>query len=294
MAHAHGCGSTSMPPEPPLALQHRIAGHHRRPDAANASRGGKPARSSRCDRGRSHNVHHVSFAIPSPRRHCLGMPGAALRSLHARSPGLRVVPRTRPAHSQALWPTLRVSALCGIGAVDHVGELSHVGAKRIEKALEGAPANVSPATLDPRKVGGIDFGSGCQLVLCEAGTRTESAQCSPELYIFRGCHIAKVTLRLADQNIVGARGVKSTRAPWRCAQHDQQLGGVSPLWGLMAPTTSRRQLRRREAGWEGSWRTNLRPEVHESHLRRRGPGEPAVDGEALSSRGRDVYAAGAW
>jgi len=41
-----------------------------------------------------------------------------------------------------------------------------------------------------------------------------------------------------------------------CAQHGQQLGGVSPLWRLMAPTISRRQLRRREAGWEGSWRRN--------------------------------------
>jgi hypothetical protein len=36
------------------------------------------------------------------------------------------------------------------------------------------------------------------------------------------------------------------------ARHDQPLGGVSPLWGLVAPTTRRRQLRRREAGWEGS------------------------------------------
>src|SRR5207253_8874866 len=38
------------------------------------------------------------------------------------------------------------------------------------------------------------------------------------------------------------------------ARHDQWAGGVSPLWRLMAPTTSRGQLRRREAGWEGSRR----------------------------------------
>jgi hypothetical protein len=43
------------------------------------------------------------------------------------------------------------------------------------------------------------------------------------------------------------------------AWHDQQLGGASPLWRLMAPTTSRRQLRRREAGWEGSRRRNRDP-----------------------------------
>ena len=44
-----------------------------------------------------------------------------------------------------------------------------------------------------------------------------------------------------------------------CAQHDQQLGGASPLWRLMAPTTSQWQLRRREAGWEGSRRRSRDP-----------------------------------
>jgi hypothetical protein len=43
------------------------------------------------------------------------------------------------------------------------------------------------------------------------------------------------------------------------ARHDQQLGGASPLWRLMAPTTSQWQLRRREAGWEGSRRRNRDP-----------------------------------
>jgi RNA-directed DNA polymerase len=37
-----------------------------------------------------------------------------------------------------------------------------------------------------------------------------------------------------------------------CARHDQQLGGASPLWRLMAPTTSRWQPLSREAGWGGS------------------------------------------
>jgi hypothetical protein len=44
-----------------------------------------------------------------------------------------------------------------------------------------------------------------------------------------------------------------------CARHDQQLGGASPLWRLMAPTTSRGQLLRREAGWGGSRRRNRDP-----------------------------------
>jgi hypothetical protein len=43
------------------------------------------------------------------------------------------------------------------------------------------------------------------------------------------------------------------------AGHDQPLGGASPLWRLMTPTTSRGQLRRREAGWEGSRRRNRDP-----------------------------------
>jgi hypothetical protein len=39
------------------------------------------------------------------------------------------------------------------------------------------------------------------------------------------------------------------------ARHGRPLGGGSPLGRLVAPTPSRRQLRRREAGWEGSrWR----------------------------------------
>jgi hypothetical protein len=44
-----------------------------------------------------------------------------------------------------------------------------------------------------------------------------------------------------------------------CARHDQQLGGASPLWRLMAPTTSRGQLLSREAGWGGSRRRNRDP-----------------------------------
>ena len=57
------------------------------------------------------------------------------------------------------------------------------------------------------------------------------------------------------------RGARRRKAPGlrECAQHDQQLGGASPPWRLMAPTTSRWQLRRREAGWEGSRRRSRDP-----------------------------------
>jgi hypothetical protein len=54
-----------------------------------------------------------------------------------------------------------------------------------------------------------------------------------------------------------------------CARHDQQLGGASPLWRLMAPTTSRGQLLSREAGWGGSRRRNRDPR----NTWRAGPGD---------------------
>ena len=61
------------------------------------------------------------------------------------------------------------------------------------------------------------------------------------------------------------------------ARHDQQLGGGSPLWRLMAPTTSRGQLRRREAGWEGSRRRNRDPR----NTWRAGNGVLRVEGGAV-------------
>ena len=44
-----------------------------------------------------------------------------------------------------------------------------------------------------------------------------------------------------------------------CARHDQQLGGASPLWRLMALTTSQGQLRRRETAWGGGRRRSRDP-----------------------------------
>ena len=46
------------------------------------------------------------------------------------------------------------------------------------------------------------------------------------------------------------RGAPGNGRPYRYARHDQQLGGASPLWRLMAPTTSQRQLLLREEGGE--------------------------------------------
>src|SRR5947209_13510558 len=44
----------------------------------------------------------------------------------------------------------------------------------------------------------------------------------------------------------GGRRGEPGAYPIECAQHDQQLGGASPLWRLMAPTTSQWQLRSEE------------------------------------------------
>ena len=43
------------------------------------------------------------------------------------------------------------------------------------------------------------------------------------------------------------------------ARHGRSLGGESPLEDEVVLTPSRRQLRRREAGWEGSPRRNPAP-----------------------------------
>ena len=88
-----------------------------------------------------------------------------------------------------------------------------------------------------------------------------------------------------------------------CAQHDQQLGGASPLWRLMAPTTSRWQLLLREEGGKeagdevATLGTHGTPSLRRrwaARMRRGGPGEPARHGEArCPSRGRCVDAVGA-
>ena len=64
--------------------------------------------------------------------------------------------------------------------------------------------------------------------------------------------------RLARPVLRGAERREALGLP-EYARHDQRLGGESPLWRLMAPTTSQWQLRRREAGWEGSRRRNRDP-----------------------------------
>jgi hypothetical protein len=70
-----------------------------------------------------------------------------------------------------------------------------------------------------------------------------------------------------------------------CARHGADLGGASPLWTLMMGTTSRWQLRRREAGWEGSRRRNSEPTKGNRIRGRCGEGNPAGDGDARRSSG---------
>jgi hypothetical protein len=55
----------------------------------------------------------------------------------------------------------------------------------------------------------------------------------------------------------------AARSAWRpsleYARHGRSIGGGSPLEEEVVLTLSRRQLRRREAGWEGSPRRNPAP-----------------------------------
>ena len=101
----------------------------------------------------------------------------------------------------------------------------------------------------------------------------------------------------------GGRAALPPRPHWY-ARHDERLGGGSPLWRLMAPTTSQRQLLLREEGgkeargeiatlgthgapacWLGAARC-----AYEAG----GLGEPAKYGKArCPSRGRCVDAVGA-
>jgi len=88
------------------------------------------------------------------------------------------------------------------------------------------------------------------------------------------------------------------------ARHDQRLGGESPSWRLMAPTTSQRQLLLREEGGKevrgetATLGTHGVPEAFAvgwaARMRRGGPGELARHGGArCPSRGRYVDAMGA-
>jgi hypothetical protein len=71
-------------------------------------------------------------------------------------------------------------------------------------------------------------------------------------------------------------------------------GCKSPV-AEMTLTTSQRQLRRREAGWEGSRRRNPRPEGHESHCEALRSGRASQRWQSpSSSRDHGVNAAGAW
>jgi len=53
------------------------------------------------------------------------------------------------------------------------------------------------------------------------------------------------------------------------AQHGRELMGFkSPTGGQYYETVSQRQLRSREATWEGSWRQDLRADEQKPHTRR--------------------------
>ena len=71
-------------------------------------------------------------------------------------------------------------------------------------------------------------------------------------------------LGVDPRGAVGAAGVRiadatGLRPALEYAQYERSIGGVSPLEEEVVLTPSRRQLRRREAGWEGSPRRTSAP-----------------------------------
>jgi hypothetical protein len=78
-------------------------------------------------------------------------------------------------------------------------------------------------------------------------------------------------------------------------RHGQLLGGESPLEEEMVLTPSRRQLRHREMGWEGSRSAKPCTDEQKSRTRHIEVGELAPEGEARchqEPRGVDVAGAG--
>jgi hypothetical protein len=116
--------------------------------------------------------------------------------------------------------------------VDHFGELTQVGVERREEALEGAPADVSPAALDAGEVGRSEVCTGRQLLLCEPGSSAQDTQRVTDFGLSGTCHIVKVAQRSLAQNIVGARaGVTAGRrgtgsANSRRSEHPTDAGTV--------------------------------------------------------------------
>jgi hypothetical protein len=64
---------------------------------------------------------------------------------------------------------------------------------------------------------------------------------------------------VSGRRVKGLRAATARRAALEYARHGRSIGGESPLEEEVVLTPSRRQLRRREAGWEGSPRRNSAP-----------------------------------
>ena len=102
--------------------------------------------------------------------------------------------------------------------VHHIGKLAQVGVKCGQQSLERAPANVAPAALDAREVGGGEFRTGCQFVLCQSSASAQNADRVADVGLSGTYHIVKVAWRpLAAHNIAQhswrPRG-SDRRAPW--------------------------------------------------------------------------------
>ena len=81
------------------------------------------------------------------------------------------------------------------------------------------------------------------------------------------------------------RGAKRITSVLLCARHGRNLGGESPLRGVVPLTVSRRQGRHREVGSGGSRRQNLGPRNTNLVIRPCSPDERATSREVHGTKG---------
>ena len=139
-----------------------------------------------------------------------------------------------------------------LGLVHCAGQLVQVGAEDAQEALERVPTHATLAALDARYERGVGAKLLGDLFLRHSGLVAKLAERSTEqeLVLLGGGRVGfarhRRNARAARPKVPGSfwpklgmlfrskisAGARLSPPPaWQCAQHDQQLGGVSPLWG---------------------------------------------------------------
>ena len=83
-------------------------------------------------------------------------------------------------------------------------------------------------------------------------SETPVSTAMPEKVLVRSVLLAGARTLGSGRWVKGLHEATARRAALEYARHGRSIGGESPLEEEVVLTPSRRQLRRREAGWEGS------------------------------------------